>query len=363
VGVDLPVMPPIEPMLATSVPELPLSDGMSYEPKWDGFRCIIFRDGDEVELASRGGKTLTRYFPEVVEQARRQLPRRSAVDGELIVIRRVPETLPRLEFDLLSQRIHPAESRVRLLAEQIPASFVAFDVLALDDESLLDRPYAQRRERLVEALAGVEPPVHLTPITEDVPTARRWFEIFEGAGLDGLIAKPPDIAYVPGKRLMYKVKHARTADAVVAGFRWHKSGPIVGSLLLGLYDDTGTLHHVGVCGAFSRQRRAELVDELKPYRADAEKDHPWLHDSDVSETGQRVPGAVSRWTGKRNLTWEPLRPELVVEVAYEAMEGDRIRHTARFLRWRPDRDPRSCTYDQLEQPLRFNVDEVLSGGP
>jgi ATP-dependent DNA ligase len=360
--VDLPVMPPLEPMLATSVPELPLRAGMTYEPKWDGFRCIIFRDGDAVELASRGGKTLTRYFPEVVEQARRQLPRRCAVDGELIVIRREPGAQPRLEFDLLSQRIHPAASRVKLLAEQIPASFVAFDLLVLDGESLLDRPYAQRRERLAEALANVEPPVHLTPITEDVPTARRWFEIFEGAGLDGLIAKPPEIPYQPGKRLMYKVKHARTADAVVAGFRWHKSGPIVGSLLLGLYDDAGTLHHVGVSGSFSRERRAELVDELTPYRADAEQDHPWLREVDV-ESGQRVPGAVSRWTGKRNLTWEPLRPELVVEVAYEAMEGDRIRHTARFLRWRPDRDPRSCTYAQLEQPLRFDVDQVLSGAP
>jgi ATP-dependent DNA ligase len=360
--VDLPVMPPIEPMLATSVPELPVADGMTYEPKWDGFRCVIFRDGDEVELASRGGKTLTRYFPEMVEQARRQLPERSAVDGELVVIRRDPGSPPRLEFELLGQRIHPAASRIRLLAEQFPASFVAFDLLVLGDEALLDQPYAQRRERLTAALAGVEPPVYLTPITEDVPTARRWFEIFEGAGLDGLIAKPPGIPYEPGKRLMYKVKHARTADAVVAGFRWHKSGPIVGSLLLGLYDDTGVLHHVGVAGSFSRERRAELVEELAPYRVDAEKDHPWLGEPNP-QSGQRVPGAVSRWTGKRNLEWEPLRPELVVEVGYEAMEGDRIRHTARFVRWRPDREPRSCTYAQLEQPLRFDVDQVLADKP
>jgi ATP-dependent DNA ligase len=360
--VDLPVMPPIEPMLATSVPELPLAPGMTYEPKWDGFRCIIFRDGDDVELASRGGKTLTRYFPEMVEQARRQLPPRSAIDGELVVIRRDQDATPRLEFELLGQRIHPAASRIRLLAEQIPASFVAFDLLVLDGEALLDQPYSHRRERLTAALASVRPPVYLTPITEDVPTARRWFEIFEGAGLDGLIAKPPGIPYEPGKRLMFKVKHARTADVVVAGFRWHKSGPIVGSLLLGLYDDAGTLHHVGVSASFSRDRRAELVDELAPYRVDAEKEHPWLHDADP-EAGQRIPGAVSRWTGKRNLEWEPLRPELVVEVGYESMEGDRIRHTAKFVRWRPDREPRSCTYAQLERPLRFDVDQVLADAP
>lgn len=371
------MLPPVEPMLATSVPELPVGAGMTYEPKWDGFRCIVFRDGDEVELASRGGKTLTRYFPEVVEQARRQLPPRGAVDGELVVIRREPGGPARLDFDLLGQRIHPARSRVRMLAEQFPASFVAFDALVLDGVSLLDRPYAYRRERLTEALAGVHPPIHLTPLTEDVATARRWFEIFEGAGLDGLVAKPPDIRYVPGKRLMYKIKHARTADAVVAGFRWHKSGPIVGSLLLGLYDDAGTLHHVGVSASFSRERRSQLVDELAPYRVNAERDHPWLRGADATggagtssgpgsaasgtpADGQRVPGAVSRWTGKRDLRWEPLRPELVVEVAYESMEGDRIRHTARFVRWRPDREPRSCTYAQLERPLRFDVDEVLS---
>jgi ATP-dependent DNA ligase len=360
--VDLPVMPPLEPMLATSVPELPLADGMTYEPKWDGFRCIVFRDGDEVELASRGGKTLTRYFPEMVEQARQQLPPRSAVDGELVIIRRDTGAQPRLDFELLGQRIHPAASRVRLLAEQIPASFIAFDLLALDDEALLDRPYAQRRERLAEALAGVRAPVHLTPVTEDVPTARRWFEIFEGAGLDGVIAKPPDIPYEPGKRLMYKVKHARTADVVVAGFRWHKSGPVVGSMLLGLYDDAGVLHHVGVSASFSMKRRGELVEELAPYRVDAEKEHPWLRGTGAAD-GHRVPGEVSRWTGKKNLDWEPLRPELVVEVAYESMEGDRIRHTARFVRWRPDRDPRSCTYAQLERPLRFDVDRVLADAP
>lgn len=346
-------------MLARSVPEIPTASGMTYEPKWDGYRCIVFRDGDEVELASRGGKTLTRYFPEVVEQARRQLPPRCAVDGELIVIRRdASGGRPRLDFDLLGQRIHPAESRVRLLAERTPADFVAFDLLVLGDDALVGLPYAQRRTRLVEALAGLVPPMHVTPTTTDVATARRWFEIFEGAGLDGLIAKPPDIPYAPGKRLMFKVKHARTADVLVAGFRWHRSGPVVGSLLLGLYDDAGVLHHVGVSSSFTMARRAELLDELAPYRENV-TDHPWLHGDHT--TGQRLPGAPSRWTGTRNLEWEPIRPELVAEVGYDAMEGDRFRHTAQFVRWRPDRDPRSCRYDQLDRPVRFDVDQVLRG--
>jgi ATP-dependent DNA ligase len=345
-------------MLAKSVPELPTAPGMTYEPKWDGFRLIAFRDGDEVELASRGGKTMTRYFPEVVEQVRQQLPERSVVDGELVVINREGGT-PKLEFDLLSQRIHPAASRVKLLAETMPASFIAFDLLALGDELFMQEGYARRRARLEQALASVVPPVHLTPITTDADTAREWFQLFEGAGLDGVIAKPADIPYEPGKRLMYKVKHARTADVVVAGFRWHKEGPIVGSLLLGLYGDDGLLHHVGVSASFSRERRAELVEELAPYR-DGVDDHPWTREGANPET-QRLPGAVSRWTGKKDLSWVPLRPELVVEVGYEAMEGDRIRHTAQFKRWRPDRDPRSCTYEQLERPLRVDVDEVLSG--
>jgi ATP-dependent DNA ligase len=351
-------MPPLEPMLAKAVPELPTAPGMTYEPKWDGFRLIAFRDGDEVELASRGGKTMTRYFPEVIEQVRTQLPERSVIDGELVVIRR-DGGLPRLEFDLLSQRIHPAASRVKLLAETMPASFIAFDLLALDDESFMQEGYAQRRARLEQALASVAPPVHLTPITTEADTAREWFQLFEGAGLDGVIAKPADIPYEPGKRLMFKVKHSRTADCVVAGFRWHKDGPIVGSMLLGLYDDKGVLHHVGVSASFSRERRAELVEELAPYREGVE-DHPWTRPDADPET-QRMPGAVSRWTGKKDLSWVPLRPELVVEVGYEAMEGDRIRHTAQFKRWRPDRDPRSCTYEQLERPLRVDVDEVLSG--
>ena len=358
-AVRLPVLPPIEPMLATPVPRIPTAEGMVYEPKWDGYRCIVFRDGDEVELASRGGKTLTRYFPEVVAQARAQLPPRCAVDGELIVVRREPGQPPRLDFELLGQRIHPAASRIALLADQTPAEFVAFDLLALADEALLTRPYAHRRARLEQALAAAVPPVHLTPVTDDVDTARRWFDVFEGAGLDGLIAKPPELPYEPGKRLMFKVKHARTADVVVAGFRWHKSGPVVGSLLLGLYDEAGTLHHVGVSASFTAARRAELLTELAPYRDVAA--HPWTGaDHDGS---QRVPGGVSRWTGTKNLAWVPLRPELVAEVAYDAMEGDRFRHTARFTRWRPDRDPRSCGYDQLDRPVRFDVDAVLAGSP
>jgi ATP-dependent DNA ligase len=359
----LPVMPPIEPMLARSVPEIPIGEGMTYEPKWDGFRCIVFRDGDEVELASRGGKTMTRYFPEVIEQVRAQFPPRCVVDGELVVIRHDPDSIPKLDFELLAQRIHPAASRVKLLAETTPASFIAFDLLAVGDESVMDIGYSSRRARLEELLADVVPPVHVTAVTNDLVTAREWFDVLEGAGLDGLIAKPADVPYEPGKRLMYKVKHARTADAVVAGFRWHKDGPIVGSLLLGLYDDQGVLHHVGVSASFTKARRAELVEELAPYRITA-AEHPWAAWTSAeahAEGGQRMPGAPSRWSGKKDLGWEPLRPELVVEVGYDAMEGDRFRHTAQFKRWRPDRQPRSCTYEQLERPVRMDVTEVLAG--
>ena len=360
-------MPPVEPMLATSVPEIPTAEGMRYEPKWDGFRTIIFRDGDEVDLVSRGGKSMTRYFPEVVEQALAQLPARCVVDGEIVLVHRDPGAKPKLEFELLQQRIHPAASRVKLLAAQTPCDFVAFDLLALGDENLMDRPYEQRRAALESALAAAKPPVHVTPTTTDVATARQWFEIFEGAGLDGIIAKPPTIAYVPNKRLMFKIKHARTADCVVAGFRYHKSGPVVGSLLLGLYDAEGVLHHVGVSASFSAARRMELLDELAPYRDNAMDGHPWAGWLDgIAEaelSGQRLPGGVSRWTGKKDLSWEPLRADLVVEVGYDAMEGDRFRHTAQFKRWRPDRTPESCTYDQLDRPVRFDVDEVLAGTP
>jgi ATP-dependent DNA ligase len=360
-------MPPIEPMLATSVPKIPIAEGMRYEPKWDGFRTIVFRDGDDVELVSRGGKAMTRYFPEVVAQIRDQFPPRCVVDGEIVVIQRNPGAHPRLEFEVLQQRIHPAASRVKLLAEQTPADFVAFDLLAIGDSDLTGQPYEQRRQALETALGGVRPPMHVTPTTTDAEVAAGWFEIFEGAGLDGLMAKPASILYAPGKRLMYKIKHARTADAVVAGFRYHKSGPVVGSLLLGLYDEAGSLHHVGVSASFTAARRKELLDEIAPYQERAEQDHPWLGwleaQEAAAEAGQRLPGAVSRWTGKKDLSWQPLRPELVVEVAYDAMEGDRFRHTAQFKRWRPDRTPESCTYDQLDRPIRFDVDDVLAGRP
>ncbi|QSB16182.1 ATP-dependent DNA ligase [Natronosporangium hydrolyticum] len=356
---ELPVNPPLEPMLAKSVPEIPHAAGMTYEPKWDGFRCLVFRDGDQVELGSRGGKTMQRYFPEVVEQVLGQLPRRCVVDGELVVIRREPGALPRLDFEQLQQRIHPAASRVRRLAEETPAEFIAFDLLAIDDEALLTAPFPERQARLAGALAGVTPPVHLTPSTTDPAVAEHWFQIFEGAGLDGVIAKPPDLPYAPGKRSMFKVKHARTADCVVAGFRWHKSGPVVGSLLLGLYDEQGGLRFVGVSASFTAARRRELLDELEPHRVTDLTGHPWAEWA--GEPGTRMPGAVSRWSAGKTLEWQPLRPELVVEVGYDAMEGDRFRHTAQFKRWRPDRDPRSCDYSQLEQPIRYDVDQVLAG--
>jgi len=349
-------MPPVAPMLAKSVGEIP--DVGHIEPKWDGFRTIVFRDGDEVELGSRNERPMTRYFPEVVEAVKANLPRRCVVDGEIVVIRG-----DRLDFESLQQRIHPAASRVNLLARETPASFIAFDLLAIDDESLMDEPFGTRRARLVEALADAETPVHLTPATADLATGARWLDAFEGAGLDGVVAKPLDGPYVPDKRTMFKIKHERTADCVVAGFRWHKSGGVIGSLLLGLYDDDGALQHVGVSASFPMARRAELVTELEPYRMDDVSDHPWAAWAEAeAQAGGRLPGAVSRWNAKKDLSWEALRPELVVEVAYDHMEGTRFRHTAQFRRWRPDRDPRSCTYEQLDQPVRFDLAEVLQAG-
>jgi ATP-dependent DNA ligase len=358
---DLPLLPPVKPMLAKAVTKVPTAEGMFYEPKWDGFRCIVFRDGDEVELGSRNERPLTRYFPEVVEAVKAALPERCVVDGEIVV-----PNGDRLHFEALLQRIHPAESRIRLLAEQTPASFVAFDLLAIGDESLMETPFAQRRARLQEVVTGTDS-VHVTAITQDPDTARRWFEEFEGAGLDGVVAKPADLPYGPDQRLMTKVKHVRTADCVVAGFRWHKSGPIVGSLLLGLYDDSGDLQHIGVAASFPMARRAELVEELAPYRAEALDGHPWqdwanaqvVNGSNGEE--HRMPGAQSRWNAGKDLSWVPLRPELVVEVKYDQLEGRRLRHTGQFLRWRPDREPRSCTYDQLEVPVRYDLAEVFDG--
>ena len=354
---DLPISPPLPPMLAKAVKAMPKGD-LLYEPKWDGFRCIVFRDGDEVELSSRGEKPLTRYFPELVEAAKRELPERCVVDGE-IVLRKGSK----LEFDLLQQRIHPAASRVTMLSEEMPASFIAFDLLALGDESLMEVPLGERRQRLVDTLSKVSAPFHVTPASDSYELALRWFDEFEGAGLDGVIAKPRDIEYLPDKRALFKVKHERTADCVVAGFRWHKSGPIVGSLLLGIYNDQGQLQHVGVAASFTMKRREELVDELKPYLLENLADHPWGEWAQQSEaTVDRMPGAVSRWTGKKDLSWVALRPELVVEVAYEAMEGNRFRHTARFRRWRTDRTPESCTYEQLEVPVAYDLDDIFSGG-
>jgi ATP-dependent DNA ligase len=350
-------MPPVSPMLAKSVPDIPTGD-YRYEPKWDGFRSIIFRDGDEVELGSRNERPFSRYFPELIEAARAELPPRCVLDGEIIMIRD-----SRLDFDTLQQRIHPAASRVKLLAAETPASFVAFDLLALDDEALLEVPFARRRAMLEEALAGTHPPFHLTPITADVDTAREWFSVFEGAGLDGVVAKGADLPYLPDQRVMRKIKHQRTADCVVAGFRWHKTGDVVGSLLLGLYNDAGELQHVGVIGAFPMARRAELVTELAPLREGATEDHPWRSWAEaMAHEATRMPGAVSRWNAKKDLSWEPLRVERVVEVRYEHMEGTRFRHTAQFVRWRPDRDPKSCTYEQLEEPVRYDLTDLLGAG-
>lgn len=347
-------MPPVKPMLAKSVARIP--PDLHYEAKWDGFRAIVFRDGPEVELGSRTGKPLTRYFPELVAALKERVPERCVLDGEIVIALN-----GRLDFDALTERIHPADSRVRTLAERTPASFVAFDLLALDDASLLDVPLTDRRALLVRALSGTTAPVHLAPATTDIEVARRWFEQYEGAGLDGVIAKPPAGRYRQDERAMFKIKHERTADVVVAGYRFHKSGPVVGSLLLGLYDDRGTLQHVGVSAAFPMKRRAELVEELAPLRMADAAGHPWAAWSEESahETA-RLPGAPSRWSGKKDLSWVPLRPERVAEVAYDHMEnGARFRHTARFRRWRPDRTAESCTYAQLEEPVGYDLAEIL----
>jgi ATP-dependent DNA ligase len=364
--VDLPVQPPLAPMLAKPVPEVPdpagWPDGLAFEPKWDGFRCIVFRDGDEVVLGSRNERPLTRYFPELVEGLLRELPPRCVLDGEIVVP--VNDTL---SFPALQERIHPAASRVAMLAARSPAQYIAFDLLALGDDSLLDAPFAQRRARLEEACADARDPVHLTPLTTDPAVARRWFAELEGAGLDGVVAKPRDLPYRPDQRVMIKIKHARTADVVVAGYRLHKSStadrPLLGSLLLGLYDDSGGLQHVGVAGSFSTSVRAQLHTLLQPLRTDV-SEHPWAGWSDPDTGGPRKPGQVSRWSTGKDLSFVPLRPDLVCEVGYDAMEGHRFRHTAQFKRWRPDRTPQSCTYAQLERPLDMTLDDVLApGGP
>jgi ATP-dependent DNA ligase len=358
---DLPVMPPVSPMLARAVPEIP--PGRFYEPKFDGFRSIVFRDGDEVEIGSRNERPMTRYFPDVVAAVLDSLPPRCVVDGEIVV---ASEDRRSLDFWALQQRLHPAASRVRLLAERTPAAFVAFDLLALDDADCMPWPFHERRAALAGALAAATPPVHLAPITPDEDVARRWFEQFEGAGLDGVIAKQADDAYQPGKRVMAKIKHVRTADCVLAGYRVHKSGPdAIGSLLLGLYDDGGTpasrwadmfggLMSVGVVGAFTAARRRELFAELRPLVCDL-AEHPWGGLVEAASTHR----GGSRWNPDKDLSFVPLRPERVLEVRYDHMEGARFRHPPQFVRWRPDRDPRSCGFAQLEQPVRFDLADVL----
>ncbi|MGH2406965.1 MAG: ATP-dependent DNA ligase [Candidatus Limnocylindrales bacterium] len=354
--------PPLEPMLAKPADSIPTGTGWLYEPKWDGFRAIVFRDGEETYLQSRDLKPLDRYFPELAAPLRSSLPERCVIDGEIVI--RGPHGL---EFESLLLRIHPAASRVAMLAAETPASLVAWDLLALDDEDLRRVPQGERRARLETALARARPPVHLTPATHDAATAEDWFRRFEGAGLDGVIAKPLDAIYQPGKRAMTKIKHQRTADCVVAGFRWHKNGPgtLVGSLLLGLFDDAGRLHHLGVTASFTEARRAELVEELAPLRVDALDGHPWAEWAEWAEAaearGQRLPGATSRWNRGKDLSWEPLRPERVCEVAYDHLQGDRFRHATTFLRWRPDRSPASCRYDQLEVTPPFELERIFSG--
>jgi ATP-dependent DNA ligase len=358
-AMDLPVMPPVAPMLAKSVKEIP-SGPMSYEPKWDGFRSVIFRDGDEVEIGSRNERPMTRYFPEVVDAVLANLPDRCVIDGEIVI----PDAEDRkLDFEALLQRIHPADSRVRLLASKTPASFVAFDLLALGDEDCTRLPFEQRRAMLETAFAHVAPPVYLTPATQDRDTAVQWFSQFEGAGLDGVVAKPLAGTYQPDKRVMFKIKHERTADCVVAGYRLHKSGPdAIGSLLLGLYDDAGRLASVGVVGAFSMAKRRQLFAEVQPLVTSFEG-HPWNWGGELPrEEGVRHPREAegSRWNAGKDLSFVPLRPERVAEIRYEHMEGTRFRHTAQWIRWRDDRDPASCGFGQLEEPVKFHLSEILA---
>jgi ATP-dependent DNA ligase len=344
---NLVVNPPVLPMLAKRVGELPPGEGWIFEPKWDGFRTLIFRDGDEIFIQSRDEKPLNRYFPELIDPLKAQLPKRCVLDGEIVIAGKEG-----LEFETLQLRLHPAASRVKMLAGQTPASIVFFDLLCEDDRSLCDTPFAERRARLESLLANAEPPLHLTPATRDRTTAADWFRRFEGAGLDGVVAKSEADTYQPNKRVMLKVKHARECDCVVAGFRWHKRGEksAIGSLLLGLYDDAGNLEHVGVCASFTDVKRKELVTFLDPYRKNALDGHPWRAwaEAESPTEAHRRPGMQSRWSQGKDLSWEPLRPELVVEVAYDHMQGSRFRHTAQFRRWRDDKRPLDCTFDQLE---------------
>jgi ATP-dependent DNA ligase len=346
--VNLSVNPPILPMLAKRVGELPEGNTWLFEPKWDGFRALLFRDGNEIVLQSRDQKTLNRYFPELLETLLAQLPERCVLDGEIVIAGK-----DGLDFEKLQLRIHPAASRVKMLAKELPASMVFFDLLSEGDLDLRGEPFRNRRERLEQLLSSAAPPIHITPATDERTVAADWFRRFEGAGLDGVMAKDVAGAYEADKRVMLKVKHERDCDCVVAGFRWHKNGDgtAIGSLLLGLFDEPGNLQHVGVCASFTQQKRRELVDFLAPYRKDALVDHPWgswAGDAEGREGGHRMPGGQSRWSQGKDLSWEPLRAELVVEVAYEHMQGTRFRHMAQFRRWRSDKRPSDCTFAQLE---------------
>ena len=353
----LPFSHPLLPMLAKRIDALPTGDGFLFEPKWDGFRTLIFRDGDEIFIQSRDEKQLNRYFPEVEEALRAQLPQRCVLDGELVIVRDSG-----LDFEALQLRIHPAASRVKMLSKELPAAVVFWDLLALDDEDLRSTPLRARRARL-ETLK-FQPPLHITPATTDRETGNDWFNRFEGAGLDGVMAKPIDGAYEPNKRSMFKVKHKRTCECVVAGFRWHKNGngTHVGSLLLGLYDSENKLQHVGVAASFTDKKRQELVEHLAPYRKDAAGDHPWKEWGGFdqhADGAQRMPGAKSRWSGGKSMEWEPLRPELVAEVEYDHMQGSRFRHTAQFQRWRIDKPPSDCTYEQLETTAPYELQQIF----
>ena len=355
--------PPVLPMLAKRVSELPTEGDWIFEPKWDGFRALVFRDGDEIMIQSRDEKPLERYFPELLDPLRSSLPERCVLDGEIVIV-----SDNELDFDLLQLRLHPAASRVNKLARETPASLVFFDLLCVGDRDLRQEPFQTRRHELESLLASAPPPIHLTPATEDRTIAEDWFRRFEGAGLDGVVAKEKSQTYEPNKRVMLKVKHERECDCVVAGFRWHKKGDrtLIGSLLLGLYVDNGTLQHVGVCASFSIEKRKKLVEFLEPYRKDALKNHPWKawaeYGADPEQGMSRMPGGQSRWSAGKDLSWEPLRAELVVEVAYDHMQGDRFRHTAQFRRWRADKKPTDCTYEQLEIVPPHEIAAIFSKG-
>ena len=351
------VAPPIEPMLAKLADDLPTGAGFLYEPKWDGFRAIVFRGASDVFIQSRDLRPLDRYFPELHEVFLARLPDGCVLDGEIVIA-----TPHGLDFDVLQLRLHPAASRVAKLATETPASFVAFDLIAVDGRDLREVPQAERRALLERGFAAVKPPIYLTPMTRDRAVASRWLSQFEGAGLDGVIAKPEHGIYQPGKRAMIKVKHARTADCVVAGFRWHKTGKdeLVGSLLLGLYDDRGALHHVGVTSSFTMAKRRELACELAPLREHAFAGHPWREWAEAGAgTTTRMPGGQSRWSAGKDLSWEPLRIERVCEVKYDHMQGDRFRHAAIFQRWRPDKPPAECRYDQLDVTTPYELEKVF----